>query len=170
MQTNGASPRSKCFHPPRREPLSRPGHRTLATRSYPVVNQLTTITSLPSWAKVIRPGHVLYHVYGSPGCCSLVHARLTATGRVPDRRHRDRCPTSRNQRRPVRAPGYVIRLNLSPSSMRSPVDQYGVSKLQAALGITRPETLTWGQVVFLPHRRPGYAVRQRRTSAGPCQP
>jgi peptidoglycan hydrolase-like protein with peptidoglycan-binding domain len=115
--------------------------------SYDVINQASgTITGLPGVGGIIRQGHALYHVLGSPviflyGAKVPAYRTLsvTMTGQDVQQLNAD-----------LVALGYASRADLDPhSDYFSWVTQLAVEKLQEAMGLTQTGELDLGQVVFL---------------------
>jgi len=121
--------------------------------SYAVVNQLRgTITWLPGLGAVIRFGHVLYRVDGTPV--------LLLRGAVPAYRDLAEGATAdavtgadvRQLNAALVALGYATRSQLDPHS-----NEFGwqtkaaIKRLQADFGMAKTGRLPLGSVVFLPH-------------------
>ena len=120
--------------------------------SYSIVSQATGIlTWLPAVGQVISEGQVLYDVNGSPvvllygSTPAYRDLALSTTGTAFTG------PDVRELNADLVALGYVSSSDLSPSSDEfTEWTEYGVEKLQAALGEPQTGSLALGQVVFLP--------------------
>jgi hypothetical protein len=115
--------------------------------SFSVVNQAQgTVTVLPAVGQVVSQGQVLYQVSGAP--------IVLLYGSTPAYRTLSSGLTGPD----VEELNYdLVALGEYPSGEIGPTSdtfnsatEYGVKKLQAALGVTQTGSLTFGQVVFLP--------------------
>jgi HlyD family secretion protein len=115
--------------------------------SFNVVNQAPgTVTELPALGQVVSQGQVLYQVSGAP--VVLLH------GSIPAYRTLSQGLTGPD----VEELNYdLVALGEYPSDEVGPASatfssatEYGVKKLQSALGVAQTGSFTFGQVVFLP--------------------
>lgn len=114
---------------------------------YTVVNQAHGVyTSLPTPGQVIRQGHALYAVNDSPV--------VLLSGSIPAYRNLSAGKSGSDVAQlntDLVTLGYATRAQLAPGSPDfGPATTAAVTKLQAALGMSRTGTLNLGQVVFEP--------------------
>ena len=141
--------------------------------SYTVVNQAQGIyTSLPGAGQVIRDGQVLYRVGGNP--VILLYGSVPAYRSLAEGQDASSVtgPDVQQLNRDLVALGYVSSADLNPSSDEfSWATNYGLERLQAALGVKQTGKLTLGQAVFLPSAVRVTAVQPTLgTQAGPGAP
>jgi hypothetical protein len=114
--------------------------------AYTVVNQARgTITALPAVGQVVRQGHVLYRVSGSPV--------VLLYGKVPAYRSLSEGLTGPDVAElniDLVALGYATRAQLDPQDYFSSETTYALERLQYRLGVTQTGVLALGQAVFLP--------------------
>jgi hypothetical protein len=119
---------------------------------YAIVNQAEgVLTSLPQAGQVVSQGQSLYQVDGAsvvllygptPSYRTLAAGAAASDVTGPD---------VRELNADLVALGYVSGSDLSPASNQfSSWTEYGVERLQAAIGVEQTGTLALGQVVFLP--------------------
>jgi hypothetical protein len=115
--------------------------------SYTVVGQAAgTVTWLPGTGRVIRQGHVLYRVDGSP--VALLYGRTPAWRALSEG---VTGPDVAELNADLVALGYATSSGiLSGSDVFTWATAVAVEQLQAALGVTQTGTLALGQAVFLP--------------------
>ncbi|MBO0701492.1 MAG: peptidoglycan-binding protein [Candidatus Dormibacteraeota bacterium] len=135
---------------------------------YSVINQFSgTLTALPSVGQTIDQGHVLYQVDGAP-----VVLLYGSTPAYRDLAAGSTGPDVQELNADLVALGYVSSADLSPrSDLFTLATEYGVDKLQAALGRPQTGTVTLGQVVFLPSAVRITSIKGTvGAAAGPGQP
>jgi hypothetical protein len=115
--------------------------------AYTVVNQAQgTITALPAAGQVVRQGHVLYRVSGSPV--------ILLYGKVPAYRSLSEGmtgPDVAELNADLVTLGYATSAELGPGSdYFSLGTAYALETLESRLGVTQTGALTMGQAVFLP--------------------
>ena len=115
--------------------------------SFSVVNQAQgTVTVLPAVGQVVSQGQVLYQVSGAPVVLlygSTPAYRTLSSGLTG--------PDVEELNHDLVALGEYPSADIGPTSDTfNSATEYGVMKLQAALGVTQTGSLTFGQVVFLP--------------------
>jgi hypothetical protein len=137
--------------------------------SYSVVNQASgTITALPAAGQVVRQGHVLYEVSGSPV--------VLLYGQVPAYRALSEGMTGQDVAElntDLVTLGYATRAALGPRSgwdYFSAETAYALERLQAHLGLTVTGTLPLGQAVFLPSAAKMTALGTGVVPGGAAQP
>ncbi len=134
--------------------------------AYTVVNQAQgTITALPAVGQVVRQGHVLYRVSGSPV--------VLLFGKVPAYRSLSEGltgPDVAELNTDLVALGYATRAQLGPKDYFSSETAYALERLQARLGVPQAGVLALGQAVFLPAAARITALAATTVLGGTAQP